>query len=196
MRDQHLDAGVVVHADPVADVALDVSIELDQWEAAGSRSDGRGTADHVARVDDQAIYLALHERQDPACLDARILLRVTQDELTIRLLKLALHRLHDRGKERVGVVPSLVAPAHPIAKAWRSQPPMLLGYNRVLAKPEAEVVATVNRDVLIATAEYGAGRSLVWTSDIGPHWCPVEFSHWTGFDELMASMVKWLQKTP
>ena len=112
------------------------------------------------------------------------------------VLPVTLSDYDDRVETPEGVVPSLAAPAHPVARAWRSQPPMLLGYNRVFAKPEAEVVATVNGDVLIATAAYGAGRSLVWTSDIGPHWCPKEFSQWPGFDELMASMVKWLQETP
>lgn len=72
--------------------------------------------------------------------------------------------------------------------------PALLGYNRVVAKPKAQVVATVNGDVLIATAEYGSGRSLVGTSDIGPHWCPIGFIQWPGFDELMAPIVRWLNK--
>ncbi len=100
----------------------------------------------------------------------------------------------DRVEAPEGVRPSLVASDHPVARAWQSSAPPILGYNRVTAKPEAQVVARVGDDVLIATAEYGAGRSLVWTSDIGPHWCPVEFSRWEGFDGLMGAMVHWLQK--
>ena len=100
----------------------------------------------------------------------------------------------DRVEASEGVRPSLVGPDHPVARAWQSSPPPILGYNRVTAKPEAQVVARVGEDVLIATAEYGAGRSLVWTCDIGPHWCPVEFCRWEGFDPLMASMVQWLQQ--
>lgn len=100
----------------------------------------------------------------------------------------------DRVEAPEGVRPSLVASDHPVARAWQSSAPAILGYNRVTAKPEAQVVARVGDDVLIATAEYGAGRSLVWTSDIGPHWCPVEFSRWEGFDGLMGAMVHWLQK--
>ncbi|HET7677887.1 MAG TPA: glutamine amidotransferase [Candidatus Limnocylindrales bacterium] len=100
----------------------------------------------------------------------------------------------DRVEAPEGAVPALLRPEHPVGQAWRSAAPPLLGYNRVTARSEAEVVATVGEDVLIATAEVGAGRSLVWTSDIGPHWCPVEFSAWDGFGPLMAAMVRWLRR--
>lgn len=100
----------------------------------------------------------------------------------------------DRVEAPEGVRPFLVGSDHPVARAWQSSPPPILGYNRVTAKPEAQVVARVDDDVLIATAEYGAGRSLVWTCDIGPHWCPVEFCQWEGFDQLMGAMVQWLQR--
>jgi uncharacterized membrane protein len=73
-----------------------------------------------------------------------------------------------------------------------SDAPALLGYNRVEAKPDATLHATVGGDVLIATGEYGSGRSLVWTSDIGPHWCPTPFVKWSGFAPLMAGMIQWL----
>jgi len=70
--------------------------------------------------------------------------------------------------------------------------PELLGYNRVEAKSDATVHATVGEDVLIATGPYGKGRTLVWTSDIGPHWCPTSFVEWSGFPPLMAGMIQWL----
>jgi uncharacterized membrane protein len=70
--------------------------------------------------------------------------------------------------------------------------PVLLGYNRVEAKADATVHAKVGDDVLIATGAYGSGRTLVWTSDIGPHWCPTPFVEWSGFQPLMAGMIQWL----
>jgi uncharacterized membrane protein len=70
--------------------------------------------------------------------------------------------------------------------------PALLGYNRVEARENATVHATVGDDVLIASFTYGKGRSLVWTSDIGPHWCPKVFVEWSGFQPLMAGMIQWL----
>ena len=57
---------------------------------------------------------------------------------------------------------------------------------------EATVVATVGGDVLVATREVGRGRSLVWTSDIGPHWCPEDFLAWDGFAPLVGGMLRWL----
>lgn len=79
-----------------------------------------------------------------------------------------------------------------LGKLVGSGAPVLLGYNVVQARPEATVHATVGGDVLIASAEYGTGRSLVWTSDIGPHWCPKPFVEWSGFQPLMAGMITWL----
>jgi uncharacterized membrane protein len=98
----------------------------------------------------------------------------------------------DRVEVPAGAVPTLEAKDHPIGRAWQPGAPVLLGYNRVRAKPDAEVVASVNGDILIAAGEYGSGRSLVWTSDIGPHWCPDEFVAWPGFAGLMAAIVRWL----
>ncbi|TRW44808.1 glutamine amidotransferase [Georgenia yuyongxinii] len=80
---------------------------------------------------------------------------------------------------------------HPLSSACTGAP-QLLGYNQVTALPDSSVVATVNGDVLLATREVGAGRSLAWTSDIGPHWCPQEFLDWQGFPTLVAAMLRWL----
>ncbi|MEA4945852.1 MAG: glutamine amidotransferase [Propionicimonas sp.] len=97
----------------------------------------------------------------------------------------------DRVEAPQGARPSATG-AGPIADTVGSGAPVLLGYNRVFAKPEAEVVAKVDDDVLIATLAVGAGRSLVWTSDIGPHWCPVPFLEWDGFAPLVGAMVRWV----
>lgn len=110
------------------------------------------------------------------------------------VLPVTMFDFDDRIEVPEGALPTLDAPDHRVGQAWEPNAPALLGYNRVLPKPDAQVVARLNGDVLIATAEYGAGRSLVWTSDIGPHWCPTEFLHWQGFDGLMSAMVRWLQK--
>ena len=38
----------------------------------------------------------------------------------------------------------------------------------------------------------GSGRSLAWTSDIGPHWCPPDFLEWPGYERLWANAINWL----
>lgn len=98
----------------------------------------------------------------------------------------------DRDEAPQGAECRLVARSHPIAAGWTEGAPPLLGYNVVTAKSDAEVVATVNGDPLIVTREVGQGRSLVWTSDIGPHWCPRQFLDWEGFAPLVGAMLSWL----
>ena len=98
----------------------------------------------------------------------------------------------DRAETPQGAECTIIALEHDIARAWSGSAPQLLGYNVVAAKPDAEVVATVGGDVLIATRTVAQGRSLVWTSDIGPHWCPVEFLRWEGFAPLVGAMLRWL----
>lgn len=83
-------------------------------------------------------------------------------------------------------------PTGPLGEVLGDAAPDLLGYNRVLAKPEAVVHATIDADVLIASLEVERGRSLVWTSDIGPHWCPTPFLEWPGFAPLVGGMLRWL----
>lgn len=100
----------------------------------------------------------------------------------------------DRAETPQGVAPKIVLPGHEIAQAWSGDAPELLGHNQVQVRPEAETVATVGDDVLIATMDVEDGRSLVWTSDIGPHWCPEPFLQWDGFGPVVAAMLRWLGK--
>ena len=101
----------------------------------------------------------------------------------------------DRVECSAGEKARAVGTTHNLSALVTSETPNLLGYNRVFAKEGAEVVATVGEDVLIATGSYGSGRTLVWTSDIGPHWCPQEFLDWSGFAPLMAGMITYLAKS-
>ncbi|GAB3015480.1 hypothetical protein GCM10011376_05920 [Nocardioides flavus (ex Wang et al. 2016)] len=101
----------------------------------------------------------------------------------------------DRIEAPQGAAVAVAEPAHPAASGWSAlvdSAPTLLGYNLVQPLPDATVVATVGEDVLIATREVGQGRSLVWTSDIGPHWCPEDFLAWNGFAPLVGGMLRWL----
>ena len=101
----------------------------------------------------------------------------------------------DRVEAPQGAPVALEVPDHPVAAGWAElagSAPTLLGYNLVRPREDATVVATVGGDVLIATREVGEGRSLVWTSDIGPHWCPEDFLAWDGFAPLVGGMLRWL----
>jgi len=47
---------------------------------------------------------------------------------------------------------------------------------------------------LLAAWDYGKGRSMVWASDIGPHWCTLEFAEWDGYTSLWANAAHWLTR--
>jgi uncharacterized membrane protein len=111
------------------------------------------------------------------------------------VLPVAMLDCDDRVEAPQGAPVALTDPTHDLAATWADGAPELLGYNRVTALPGARVVATVGGEVLVATAEVDQGRSLVWTSDIGPHWCPEDFLGWRGFAPLVGAMLRWLGAT-
>lgn len=111
------------------------------------------------------------------------------------VLPVTMLQADDRVEAPQGAPVALDVPAHPVAAGWAElvgSAPTLLGYNLVRPREDATVVATVGGDVLIAAREVGQGRSLVWTSDIGPHWCPEDFLAWDGFAPLVGGMLRWL----
>jgi len=59
-------------------------------------------------------------------------------------------------------------------------------------KPDSQLLLTVNECPLLAVRKAGAGRTLAWASDIGPHWCPDPFVKWEGYAQLWAQALQWL----
>lgn len=97
----------------------------------------------------------------------------------------------DRVEAPEGAEVSVSQTDHPLAALFQGAP-HLLGYNEVHAKDGADVIATVGHDVLLATQTVEQGRSLAWSTDIGPHWCPQPFLDWDGFAPLVGGMLRWL----
>lgn len=98
----------------------------------------------------------------------------------------------DRVEAPAGVAPVVRAPEHPIAAGLPATWPALLGYNRLRARPGAEVVATVGEDPLIVAGRHGAGRSVAFASDCGPHWCPPPFVGWEGYARIWQAIARWV----
>jgi uncharacterized membrane protein len=88
------------------------------------------------------------------------------------------------------------AEAHPIFNGLTLPLPLLLGANEVVAKPGAEVLASLPASEgghpLLVTGTHGQGRTLAWTSDIGPHWLPQPFVDWPGYATLWRNTLGWL----
>ncbi len=105
----------------------------------------------------------------------------------------------DRVEVPEGFDPVVTGPSdHPILKGLGAEWPYLLGFNEVQVKDGAEVLATVSTEYgslpLLVTGTYGKGRTLAWTSDVGPHWLPPQFIAWEGYKTLFEQMLLWSVK--
>lgn len=101
----------------------------------------------------------------------------------------------DRIEVPEGFAPVVSAGDHPILRGIDENWPLLLGFNEVVAKEGSQVLAKSSVEYgsrpLLVTGSYGRGRSLAWTSDIGPHWLPPEFSAWDGYGRLWSQALSW-----
>jgi hypothetical protein len=74
--------------------------------------------------------------------------------------------------------------------------PLLLGYNGTTAKDTARVALSTPRgDPLLATWQYGLGRTAVWTSDLKRQWA-ADWVTWDGFARFAAQLVGWTLPAP
>jgi uncharacterized membrane protein len=106
-------------------------------------------------------------------------------------LPVELEPYDDRVECPEGIQPKTSKTKYEITKGLAGTWPHLLGYNRVRAKKGVDVLATVGPDPLLVIGEHGKGRTVAWTSDIGPHWCPKEFAEWDGYTKLWRRMITW-----
>ncbi|HHW15154.1 MAG TPA: cytoplasmic protein [Firmicutes bacterium] len=100
----------------------------------------------------------------------------------------------DRVEVPEGFTPEVVNSDHPILKGIPRDWPMLLGYNRLILKPQATLLARVGDDPFIAVMEAGAGRTMVFASDCSPHWGPPGFTGWEYYPAFWTQAVKWLSR--
>lgn len=97
----------------------------------------------------------------------------------------------DRVEKPEGASASFQEPGHPALGDTPAEWPVLLGYNQVLPKPGATVIASCDEDPLLAVQEVGQGRTAAFMSDVAPHWAPDEFMSWPHYADLFASLVAW-----
>ena len=104
----------------------------------------------------------------------------------------------DRVEAPEGFTPVIRQKEHPILAGLAGELPPLLGFNEVRPKAGASILATVSADYaerpLLVAGGLGDGRTLAWTSDIGPHWLPPEFAAWEGYGRLWRQALEWLVK--
>jgi len=100
----------------------------------------------------------------------------------------------DRVETPEGATPRVLLEAHPALQGTGGNWPIILGYNRLRARPEAEVLVECQGDPLIALRTVEAGRSAVFASDCGPHWAPLPFIGWRGYRPMWQGLVNWVSK--
>ena len=97
-----------------------------------------------------------------------------------------------------GLQSSLIDPSHAIFAGIDEPLPPILGLNKLEFRndPSSRLLAVSHyRGVvwpLLAVRDYGKGRSVIWSTDIGPHWLSAEFLGWRHYGKLMANMVKFV----
>lgn len=109
-----------------------------------------------------------------------------------RALPVRISRTDDRVENPTANMPHTVINDHPVTIGVGSDWSTISGYNRVVAEPDAQVLVTVGEDPLVVTSTHGDGRSLAFTTDIGPHWAPDEFVACDSYRRLWPAAVAWL----
>lgn len=112
-----------------------------------------------------------------------------------RALPVSIMRTDDRVENPTDNVPITLDVEHPVARAISGEWPGVGGYNKVVAKEGADVLVTVGPDPLLVTWEYGEGRALAFTTDIGPHWAPDDFVASTAYRTAWDASIEWLAGT-
>ncbi|WP_240645983.1 glutamine amidotransferase [Georgenia sp. SYP-B2076] len=98
----------------------------------------------------------------------------------------------DRVETPEGIGGTRTAAEHPVTAGLERDWPILLGYQRLEAREDATVLATIEDAPLLLVRTVGRGRTLAFASDISPHWAPREFMDWDGYGRLFDQAVRWL----
>jgi len=113
-----------------------------------------------------------------------------------KILPVRMHTVDDRVEVPEGFEPVTVgAGDHPVLKGIDGPWPYLLGFNEVAAKTDATVLLRTgpgDAHPLLVVGKHGDGRTMAWTSDIGPHWLPETFSAWPGYGRFWQQAFAWL----
>lgn len=100
----------------------------------------------------------------------------------------------DRVERPDGVTPVVLSggASHPVLDGVDAEWPWFLGYNRVIARPEARVLLSCGDDPFLVVGTFGSGRTLAFASDCAPHWAPPGFLEWPSHDRFWGQAVGWL----
>lgn len=97
----------------------------------------------------------------------------------------------DRVEAPEGVSPR-VQVSHAVLDGIAQDWPYFLGYNRLIAKDDADVLMTVEDDPFLVLGAAGQGRVAAFASDCSPHWGSPAFLAWPDYGRFWSQLVTWL----
>ena len=174
---------VIILSDVGADTFLLRPETLKQSKIIGNPL--RDIADHVAAGAGFLMvggYLSFSGFAGNACYPNTVI----ADLLPVEML-----RGDDRLERPEGVHPEESA-AHAVLQGIGDPWPPFLGYQKLVAKPEAEVLLTAGADPFLALGRHGQGRVAAFASDCSPHWGTPEFVGWQHYGRFWSQLVDWL----
>jgi uncharacterized membrane protein len=107
------------------------------------------------------------------------------------ILPVEIQATDDRVETPQAVRPQILAPDHPIFRGVSGEWPLFLGYNRVKAKAQGELLATIGGDPFIVTQQFDKGKTMAFTSDLARHW-GTDFVNWEGYGNFWHNTLCWL----
>lgn len=108
------------------------------------------------------------------------------------IMPVSLLAYDDRNEVPEGANLTAVRPGHPVLKGIPSELPFVLGYNRTVLKPGADLIVGHEGNPVIAAWNYKKGKALAYTTDCAPHWAPPEMTQWKYYPTLWLNIVEWL----
>ena len=97
----------------------------------------------------------------------------------------------DRVETPQGVKPVVKTSNHPLFDGCPKDWPIFMGYNKVEAKNEEAMIATIDGNPFIVLGGFEKGRTLAFTSDLTKHW-GTGFIDWSGYGSFWHNVVLWL----
>ncbi len=97
----------------------------------------------------------------------------------------------DRVEKPQGIQPVIKEPGHPLFRGLPQKWPIFMGYNKVMLKSQAELLATIGADPFIAVWSVGRGKTMAFTSDLAKHW-GTDFIAWEGYADFWHNALLWL----
>jgi uncharacterized membrane protein len=97
----------------------------------------------------------------------------------------------DRVECPEGITPQ-VAAEHTVLEGIPLKWPHFLGYQRLIAKPDATTVMTAGDDPFLVLGTHGKGRVAAFASDCSPHWGPPEFVGWSHYAAFWSQLAQFI----